>query len=118
MNMDRIFIERLSLKGKHGVHDREREVEQEFLFDIAVECDTQKAGSTDHLADTLDYVRFRDIAREVVEENSFYLIEKLAETVAQKILEDVRVLTVSVTIRKPAALESGVPGVVVIRTRP
>ena len=105
--MDHIFIEKLSLKGKHGVHSHEREVEQEFLIDISAKFDTALAARTDKLEDTLDYVRFRDLAMEAVGKNSFFLIERLADTIARRILEDTRIESVSVTVRKPAALESG-----------
>jgi dihydroneopterin aldolase len=114
--MDRIFIEKLSLRGKHGVHEQERKSEQEFLIDISAEFDTRKAALSEDLADTLNYVRFCDIARETVENNSFFLIEKLAETIAQEILMDMRIQKVEVTVRKPEVLESGIPGITIFRT--
>ena len=43
------------------------------------------------------------------------LIEKLAGTIAQRVPEDVRITRVSVTIRKPAALDHGEPGVTIWR---
>ena len=42
-------------------------------------------------------------------------IEKLAGTIAQRVPEDVRITRVSVTIRKPAALDHGEPGVTMWR---
>jgi dihydroneopterin aldolase len=115
--MDRIFIEKLLLKGRHGVLDHERLVEQEFLVDISVEFDTHNAAKSDKIKDTIDYVRFYEIARDVMGGAPFFLIERLAETIAQKILEDARIEQVSISVRKPLALEAGVPGVTVIRAR-
>jgi hypothetical protein len=43
------------------------------------------------------------------------LIEKLAGTIAQRVPEDVRITRVSVTIRKPVALDNGEPGVTIRR---
>ena len=43
------------------------------------------------------------------------LIEKLAGTIAQRVPEDGRLTRVSVTIRKPAALDHGEPGVTLWR---
>lgn len=115
MVLDAIFIEGLKLSGKHGVHERERQESQEFLVDIRAEFDVRHASESDDLKDTLDYTQFATIAEDVVKKNSFYLIERLAATIANRILEDGRITRVSVTIRKPAALSNGVPGITVVR---
>ena len=114
--MDRIFIENLSFFGKHGVSEKERSLEQEFLIDITVETDASSAAASDDLTDTVDYSALAAIAKEVVEANSFFLIEKLAERIVSRILEDARILKVEVTVRKPAVLANGVPGVKIART--
>ena len=115
--MDRVFLNGLSVLGKHGVMERERHVEQEFLLDIEARFDTRAAAESDAIDDTLDYVRFRDIAESVIKGESHYLIERVADRIAARILEDLRIQQVSVTIRKPAVLPSGVPGITVERSR-
>ena len=115
--MDRVFIKGLSLRGKHGVYKHERIAEQNFMLDISADVDVSAAGKSDSLDDTVDYVRFSDIAKDVVENNSYYLVEKLAEVIAGRILEDVRIHSVSVSILKPQALDNGIPGVSIVRTR-
>src|SRR3989344_85641 len=114
MTEDSIFVEGLRLRGKHGVHENERQNQQEFVVDISVKFDTRKAAASDDLADTVDYGTFATIAKDVVEKNSFYLIERLADTICSRILADTRIQEVAVTIRKPAALQNGVPGVTII----
>lgn len=115
--MDKIFVERLSLRGKHGVRQQERVREQEFLISIVADFDTTRAVKTDDIADTLDYRKFCDIARAAVAGETFYLIEKLADTIARNILKDTRIARIEVTIRKPEALENALPGVTIIRKR-
>lgn len=115
--MDTIFIRDLSVQGMHGVPDAEREREQEFVLDISIDFDTRKAAASDELKDTVDYSFFRNAAKEVVERSSFHLLEKLADAVAQKILKDARIGTVSVTIRKTGMYKDCTPGVTVIRQR-
>ena len=44
-------------------------------------------------------------------------VEKIGEDIANKILGDARILSVTVTIKKPVALENGLPGVKITRTR-
>ena len=115
--MDTIFIRDLRLSGKHGVTDRERTKEQDFLIDITAEYDVTKAAASDELRDTVDYGRFRDIARDIVEKDSFCLIEKLAEEIAQRIMRETEVASVEVRIRKPGIWDNGIPGVSIRRTR-
>ncbi|MEK7601618.1 MAG: dihydroneopterin aldolase [Patescibacteria group bacterium] len=115
--MDTIFIRDLKLRGKHGVYDEERTREQEFVLDIAIDFDTGKAVVSDNIADTVNYATFRKIAKEVVEGPSFKLLEKLADVVATKILEDARISRVTVTVRKTEMYKDCTPGVTVIRSR-
>jgi len=115
--MDKIFVENLVVLGKHGVFEDEQRNEQEFLVDIVATMDTHKSADSDNVKDTVDYVSFVDSAREVIEGTSVYLVEKLAALIAKRILKDERIKEVSVSIRKPSVLSSGVPGVTIIRTQ-
>ncbi|OGG53345.1 dihydroneopterin aldolase [Candidatus Kaiserbacteria bacterium RIFCSPHIGHO2_02_FULL_55_25] len=115
--MDTIFIQDLLLRGKHGVYDEERTREQEFVLDIAVDFDTHKAAVSDDINDTANYAIFRKVAKEVVEGPSFKLLEKLADVVATKILEDTRIGRVVVTVRKTEMYKDCTPGVTVVRSR-
>lgn len=115
--MGKIFIERLIVRGKHGVTVEERLHEQEFSLDIKIRFDTRKAAMSDDLSDTVSYGHFRSVAKEVVEESSFNLLEKLANTIAEQILEDIRIAGVSITIRKTEVYPDCTPGVTIQRTR-
>jgi len=115
--MDTIFIRNLAIRGKHGVKPEEWVNDQEFVLDITVEFDTRAAAKSDDLNDTIDYDFFRNSAKAVVEGKSFHLIERLADAVAQKVLEDKRIQNVSVTIRKTEMYPDSMPGITVVRTR-
>ena len=115
--MSKIFIEKLILKGKHGVSERERATEQEFHVDISAEVDTELSAKTDDISDTVNYKDFAEIAKRVIYGRSHHLIETLAQRIADGILADKRVEKVSVTIRKTKVLPNGVPGVTIIRAR-
>lgn len=115
--MDTVFLSGFSLQGKHGVLERERRVEQEFVIDITADVDTRLSAASDKLEDTVDYVRFRDIAADVIQNESHYLIERAAERIAARILEDTRIRRLSVTIRKPSVLPRGIPGITIVRTQ-
>lgn len=115
--MDSVFIRDISLFGRHGVHDEERSRAQEFIIDIVAEFDAQKAAESDVLADTIDYTDFLAAAKDAVENKSFNLIERLADCIATQILHDQRISQVWVTVRKPAALSNGKPGISIVRSR-
>ncbi|MDO8552570.1 MAG: dihydroneopterin aldolase [bacterium] len=115
--MGRIFIEKLVVKGKHGVSDRERATAQEFHIDISVEADTETASKTDEIGDTVNYKDFVEVARNIVEGESLHLVETIAQRIADGIIKDSKIKTVSVTVRKPQALASGVPGVTIVHKR-
>jgi dihydroneopterin aldolase len=112
---DRIFIRGMSFFGKHGVEAVERVNEQEFLLDVDLWCDARAASRSDDLKDAVDYVPIARMVKEVVEQQSFFLIEKLAEVIAENLLCDARLFRVEVTIQKPAALKNGLPGITIVR---
>jgi 7,8-dihydroneopterin aldolase/epimerase/oxygenase len=112
-----IELDDLLLHGFHGALDRERERGQNFLFDI--ELDVGDAGSSDRLADAVDY---RDVARcvrEVSDARAYHLLEALATAVADELMARFPVERVSVRVRKPdVVLDPPVRNVAVRATRP
>ncbi|MCL4391991.1 dihydroneopterin aldolase [Patescibacteria group bacterium] len=113
--MDSIHITDLLFHGKHGVGGDERNVEQEFSIEVSLGFETSRAGASDRLADTVDYGAIRDTIREVIEGPSRYLIEALAEDIAKRILEDKRIRSAEITIKKTAVWKNGVPSVTITR---
>ena len=115
--MDYIHLDNLFFKGKHGAYEAERKVEQEFEVSVRLGVNVPQAGQRDMLADTVDYDEVKKKIQGVIEGSSRYLIEKLAEEIAAKLLEDTHITSVEITIKKPEVWESGVPGVTIVRTR-
>ena len=99
--MDRILLNGLVFFGRHGCHQAERELGQKFLVDIELECDLSAACASDDMADTVDYVALYNEAREVIEGESAMLLESLAGRIADFALQDERVVSAWVRIRKP-----------------
>lgn len=96
----------MSFQGRHGVRAAERAQEQEFQVDLDIEADLRAAGSSDQLADTVDYTRARAAAKEVVEGESVSLLESLATAIARRVLELPHVEAVGVRVAKrPASLQ-------------
>ena len=98
----------------------ERERAQPFEIDLDVEADLARAGGTDDLADTVDYGGLVDAVVTIVSGESFALIERLAERIAESALAAPGVTAVTVTVRKlrpPVAADMASAGVRIHRRR-
>ncbi len=102
--MDKIHIQDLHLRTVIGVHEWERKVRQDVTLNLVLETDLKKAGQTDNIADTVDYRTLTKSLITFVEMSSFFLIEKLAESVAERVLQTPGVQAVMVRLDKPGAL--------------
>ncbi len=98
-----ILIKDLKLFGHHGVYEREKSEGQPFIIDLEIEADTTDASRSDHLKDTVDYGQVVSRVARIVEEESFNLIEALAEKIAVELLREEKIKKVSVTVKKPEA---------------
>ena len=116
--MDRIFLRDLSLACTIGVNDWERQIQQPVKVHLDLDVDLKEAGARDDLKATVDYKEIRDRLEHVVTRSRFFLIEALAEKIANECLSNPRVKAVRVRLEKPGALRSTrTVGVEVFRSR-
>jgi len=99
--LDIIRINSMVFYAYHGVESAEKKLGQRFEIDVEVFLDTHRAGNTDDLVDTVNYVTIYEIAEEVVIEGEYNLIEAIAEDIARLILERLPVEKTLVRVRKP-----------------
>jgi dihydroneopterin aldolase len=99
--MDRILLNGLVFFGRHGCHAAENELGQKFTVDIELECDLSAACQSDDVDDTINYVDIYNAAKEIMEGEPAKLLESLAQRIADAALEDERVVSAWVRIRKP-----------------
>ncbi len=115
---DCIRLRGLRALGRHGVATGERDRAQPFEVDLDLHLDLAPAGQSDDLGDTVDYGPLTSGIVDLIETESFDLIETLAERIARLAKADSRVHRVDVSIRKlrppvPAHLDSA--GVTITR---
>lgn len=119
--MDRIFLRGMRFMACHGVLPHEREVPQPFEVDVEMGLDLQAAGESDDLGDTVNYAKVYDVVSTVLTVTRKYLIEAIAEEIADDLLRDFDSLRwVRVTVHKPAAPIDGIfsdVGVTILRRR-
>jgi dihydroneopterin aldolase len=103
---DRIVLTNMRFNGRHGVEEAERAAPQPFEVDVEIHLDSRPAGLADELSMTVDYRAVFEICRSIVEGPSRQLIESLAESIAEAVLERsaaAEATAVVVRVRKPKA---------------
>jgi len=102
--MDRIIIEDLSARCIIGVNPDERREKQDIVLNIILEADLRPAGKSDRFEDAVDYRAMKKEILGMVEGSQCFLIEALAEKVAEICLGNPRVVRAMVKVSKPSAL--------------
>jgi len=102
--MDTIFLEQVKAQTKLGVPEWERMMPQTIILDIEIGYDLTNACKSDAIADTIDYGAVVSRIRETLTENSFRLVEALADHLCQLILNEFGALRVKVKVAKPVIL--------------
>ncbi len=100
---DRIELAGMAFYGFHGVGPEERRLGQRFVVDLAVELDLSAAGRSDDIDDTVSYSSMYGVVRQIVEGPGRKLLESVAESIADAILNGFAVESVTVTLKKPEA---------------
>ena len=99
---DRIVLIGMAFEARHGVNDWEKEQAQRFEVDVELILRARDAGTSDELAETIDYREVYDAVRRVLEGPPVDLIETLAESIARDVLAaNRRARKAIVRVRKP-----------------
>lgn len=101
---DRIYIEDLTIRCLIGINDDERINKQDVVINLSIEVDLTKPCASDDVSDTLDYKVLKKKIYTHIEDSSYFLIEKMAQSIADIVLEDKRAEEVTVRVDKPGAL--------------
>jgi len=105
--MDKIILEGMEFFGYHGVLPEERSLGQRFIVDLDLELDLKPAGVADDVSRTVDYAAVFELVEKSVTERSYFLIEALAEDIANRVLVQFPVEAVVVRVKKPQAPIAG-----------
>ena len=102
--MDKITIKDLEVFAKHGVFPEENALGQKFIISATLYTDTRKAGRTDELSYSIHYGEVSHLIKKIAEENTWKLLEKVAEELARSILLQYPLAKrADITIKKPWA---------------
>lgn len=101
----KIELHGIELYGYHGVGDDERRRGQRFVYDV--ELEVGERGVDDRIENALDYREVAACVREVAG-RQFHLLEALAATLADTLVERFGSQCVRVRVRKPEVAPAGV----------
>lgn len=100
--LDKIRLINIIIYAHHGAHEEERRLGQRFEIDVELRLDFARAANADRLEWCVDYGEVFHLISQVVTEKKYYLIEAVAENIAQRILSAFEVEEVQVRVRKPS----------------
>lgn len=116
--MDKIYIRELLVRCIIGLRNEERRGLQDVIINVEMETDLRKAGQTDNIEDSVDYSKIKKKIFKMAAKSEFYLVEHMAQKVADICLENDRIQKVKVTVDKPGALRfARSVGVEIVRER-
>ncbi len=115
----KIFVRELELMAHVGVYEVEHRYEQRLVASVDLDVVDAYDGTSDRLAEVLDYGTVVASIQRIVEAEHVNLLETLAERIAQTWLDDLRVYAVRVRLEKPDILPGcGSVGIEIERSRP
>ena len=98
--MAKIILENMEFYAHHGLMEHEKTIGNTFLVSLEMEVNTEKAGITDHLEDTINYALVYSAIRKQVEIPS-NLIEHVAHRIADKLMNKfLRIQHLTLTLSK------------------
>lgn len=118
---DTIEIRGLRASAICGALPEEQVRAQPVEVDLDVVVDLASAGRSDSLDDTVDYAAIAADVERVLTAERFVLLERLAQRLAEVVLVDERVQSVTVGVRKlrpPVPQQLDTTGVRITRRRP
>ncbi len=83
MTTDRIEIHDLLLRCIVGINPEERVKKQDVIINLTLYGDLRTAGASDDIVDAINYKTLTKRVIDHVEESDYFLVEKLAHTIAQ-----------------------------------
>jgi len=110
----RVLIRGLRCRGRQGTTPAEQQQAHDYLVDVAVSVDIEKAVEQDDLAAALDISEVASCVRDEVARRPRVLVERIADDVARALLARfgaIDEITVKVEKPEPAGLDAAAEAV-------
>ena len=98
--MSRITLKNIRIYTNHGCLIEEEKIGSDYLVNLSVKADLQKAAISDNLKDTVDYVLLQHIVKTEMAIRS-KLLEQVGQRIIDRILKEITLVSeVEITISK------------------
>lgn len=97
---DVLRLKRMKFFGYHGVFQEERRLGGEYIVDVELQGDFSRASTEDNIERTVDLSVVYKKVKSIVCEQSFNLIETLAEAIALEMISSFKINQATVRVRK------------------
>jgi 7,8-dihydroneopterin aldolase/epimerase/oxygenase len=102
--MDNLSINQLKVLTTIGIYSWEQAIRQPLLLDLQLGCDLRPAALEDNLQLSINYEAVAASVTSYLQQNCFLLIERVAERVAEQLLQQFPLDWIKITVTKPGAL--------------
>lgn len=102
--MDNLSINQLKVLTTIGIYPWEQAIRQPLLLDLQLGGDLHQAALQDDLTQSVNYDAVAASVTSYLQQNRFLLIERVAEEVAERLLQQFPLAWVKITVTKPGAL--------------
>lgn len=102
--MDIVYIRELEIETIIGIYDWEREQKQIVSMDLEMGTDNRAAASSEDINQALDYKAVAKRLIDFVESSEFFLVETMAEKIAEIIMQEFSVPWIKLRVGKPGAV--------------
>lgn len=96
----RIFVRDLLLAARVGIYDREKQADQRLRVNLDMAVVLPGPGGRDEIGQVVSYEDALNLVTAIVGEGHVNLLETLAERICARLLEDPRILSVTLRLEK------------------
>ena len=116
-----VFVNRLAVQASIGIHPHERDAKQTIWLTIDAGVMEEASLAPESPETIADVVCYEDICKTVsalATQEHIDLVETLAERIADRLMQDTRIMQIRVQIEKPEAIaEAASVGIAISRLR-
>lgn len=105
MTVDIVYVRDLVLNARIGIYEWEKRIQQKIRIDLEMAWDNRKPAATDNIQDTLNYKTAAQRVQALVDSHHYELVERLAETIATTLMQEMQIPWIKVTVGKPGAVK-------------
>ena len=112
-----VFVNRLAVEASIGIHPHERENKQTIWLTIDAGV-LEESATPEAIGDVVCYEDMCRIVTALASDGHIDLVETLAERIADRLMEDPRLVQIRVQIEKPQAIDQAASvGIAISRLR-